>query len=1486
MGEGGIAELKEKVTQNMFKLIQAEDANQHNIESDRLDVEICSIESGDEVITELSLKIKIKLPLLRTKEMDKGINAQWIEKFRSVFKEIGGGSDKLLYSGDWVGETIESDEEEMVMIICDTPLKKWRDTTSQLKEMLKLCQVDLKQEAIYLEIGTEGTTCNFLTKKFLDSLPPTDEFTEDDKFKPLKTPGITNNFHGPVHHYNNSENGIADISSGDAGNKKTEETLKKFSNLLEDLTQKFTNIHHKTVKEFGKRIDESNLINHIESPPEDECYLSNILEHKDSPVLFTCMFKGGLDLSEVSLKLIKCKETDGVYSPADPESFFDDIKLIRSKLDANDFHGLIKNNEMDIEKYTNAKSLLQCVIGDLEPNHPEKQLNNAQTRYLLRVNGKGSQGDVVYDRFNRLEWGMDNYFRDQGTIDEFYGYFQNYPFLAIKGPGGAGKTALMQKLVWESLHDDEMEFDHYLILTSKGKNQGRLSLMPGSSKSIVTEPKSRDRIARYFNSFADFIRQVVVINSNFNPEEDFVLFGEETKLAVQALKEQKILLVIDNFEDFEDGHEDYEKFEAFFVQFNKITKPDSRIIMTTRGVGKYSSAAKTLLSLQPYETSKLFVQRIEWLLGKGHYKKINPETLVPLFADMRTEIENHKEESQREIGHPATVLLLAASLKDDIKENPSEFIIKHLKQGAIGAGNSEFYKYCIIKSLKAQKQYPYLEDLTYKLTKHNTITADLIVEVTFDLIGKEIEEQDADSILKLLDVYSFITKDVIGSSSQHYQWLSWPKKFILAMHGDTQKRNEPEKQIELDNEEQIKITNFVEEFIRIQKAELEIVGESGPDYFGKKSWADAVASGSKRSEAVGPLIEKLKEDDSILEGLFNWENERIKILAFKLYCVSTEFVGKGWDKKDVFTLHQSLELIRLSLKFIKMFNDHLFSNITNPDGEWISGVQISLSNCWRGVSEFSDKFPLLLPGEDDDEWMLVRREIEKFRGNLIFDFKEITLIDSNFNESAIREANLLIEYIYEHKELGERGWKNTTNEEEKNRKIREAEDWIGLFKNLKANLQYSESIVGVEQYYALVCANLAVIHSENTKRVGYLRKAVELAHLLPVSVQTRIGQLKDAEQTGYFNPEELFDLDLRFEAIPVGTTICLNVDPVRKNRFSSKVFVQTKHGLTKKFTLLFNNDSVNCNGEKYLVDVVKTKFNPQHQEHILTVRVRRTNKNQLIVVKTAKDGKVDRNSLILEDTIIAWATELLDKEGEVTWGELEEQAKINLLPQTKFDDLNKLKLHLTLVHPELSKCRTTWLGIMIVRMVEKRNGISFFITNEQKLATSISPKKKTKDLAKLESKGGGERFIGFLTNRGLSLPEDPMTLATLLHSAHIYVSSKKETESSQLKQHWLQTCANNSISKTRGWNLFKLLCELATQRPGRNRGPYGNLFFNKKGFQDCLNLSNGFYNVLVKKLNELMNGVPISDTENANKILKDYFIQVNSNIAQLNKNLK
>ena len=105
-----------------------------------------------------------------------------------------------------------------------------------------------------------------------------------------------------------------------------------------------------------------------------------------------------------------------------------------------------------------------------------------------------------------------------------------------------GKTALMMKLVWDSIEKDPNRFNHYIILTSKGDEQGTLILLPGNINSRGKFDE-RNTIAKYFNSYSDFINNIAVINRSYDPENDHIGTEKLTNLAIEAMASNQVYLL-------------------------------------------------------------------------------------------------------------------------------------------------------------------------------------------------------------------------------------------------------------------------------------------------------------------------------------------------------------------------------------------------------------------------------------------------------------------------------------------------------------------------------------------------------------------------------------------------------------------------------------------------------------------------------------------------------------------------------------------------------------------------------------------------------------------------------------------------------------------------------------------------------------------------------------------------------------------------------
>tara|TARA_B100000212_G_scaffold36051_1_gene23374 strand:+ start:528 stop:4916 length:4389 start_codon:yes stop_codon:yes gene_type:complete len=1391
-----VSRLKEKVSALMMRMFNGEESVEFTKEIDKLDKYV-EVWSSDE---KGQLPLCIHIPMLRTRNMEKGITFFWKQKTEELLDDLAGGfnTDEIDGGKSYNGER---NKEKIAKVECKFELSNWRVLSEALSKHILLCQTALQQQHIWVEVGTNGESINRIGPG-TEVFPEQDEFdTEDDEWMLVSVPKEE-----PKSKRLPNIESIADVITGSTDGKIFEREMKKFNDLILKLEDILEDPPGRAMKNFENDRPSSDLLNNYMSGEIESNKIEFLADDVDGAVLFTSLFSNKLKtdkLSKLSLEMLRCKhEDDKVVPSVNTKDFFSDlIRLYKLKdCSLNEMQEEIRKGLIDGEMFTNVISLLMCVAEkEPVPNHPEVRYNNYLERFKQRSSGEGTQKDVIRKRFENLTWQITEYKRDPKVVEKFYRMFHNYPFLAITGPGGVGKTALMEKIVWDAIHDPELDFENYLILTSKGDNQGKLTLLPGDHYKIVSKPTQKDRIAKYFATYPDFVRQVSLLNERYNPEEDYPNLSDLTDIAVDALTNSKILLVIDNFEDFEDKAEssEYKHFEEFFRKFNQSKKPNSKIILTTRGEGEFADERKKLEPLDMRDTVSLFEARIRWLMrtedkktGKPFYNNIDPRKLVELNTTLTQELLQYETDNEmiETIGHPATILLLAATLNDETASDPVSHFVEKIKGGGIGAGNEAFFRYCVIKSLNTQKRFSYLEELTYQLTNYHNFSFRVIQDLGYKITGEEISEHDAYEILDTLKRYSFII-ETESNVLENFTWRSWPLSSLLHILGDKPINATLPQHVRTENQVENVIQEWVNKFIDVQNGRWEVKQkEDGVKISGRTQTVG-------RSENTSAAIKKIGNDlNKFTKRLLNWKDKNLLQLSFDLYESSASYVS-NWSRLNI-DISESQRLVFHSLNYMEQFNEYAL-DMQNEDYDgrsiasdldWSSGIQIALTNSWEGLSKLNSDYQNSL---DTDVSGQVIIEISGKKEKIISDFESVTEVLSSYRESAIIQANLLMKNIYRYKEFGERNWKNSDSESEKNVKIRDAERWLRIFNNLDTN--NPQSITDLISDFATIHANLAIIHDDENRRIEHLNIAEEWASHLPGFIQHRIGLLKENQETGFYLKDELFKLSTRFGTIPCGTTICLDEDPESIGNLYQIIISTEVGGLSRKFTLIFENDPVNCNGEKYLADVIKST-----STNILTMRARRGRDGNLFKTRMPRDGKVDRNSLFLEVIIFDWAKNLLSNRPSIPRLEIESLAKSTLIGQTKFSSLDDLKKHLKITHPDLKNSNTTYFAHMIVAMASKTNDEQFFINNQHELCTKlIVPKANKIALAKPKHKS---LYSG--KGSGLCLPEDPKILAVLISKTYKYLKRNENCELTELRQVWLRECVDNNISKSKGRGLF------------------------------------------------------------------------------------
>jgi hypothetical protein len=1350
----------------------------------------------------------LKVPMKKTSSMDSGINFKFYNKAMKVFQRLNEGGDAVSKEGFWEGT-----QEPIMIISGDISLLKWEECIDPFREFLKEMQRECQQQCVYIKIGDSMDTPSFFEESITAKYPEQSEFiTLDPAFDDdeLKTQIVHNhNYYGDsTVNFSEITDSLADLETSPTNlNPESIENADQkeiFRDYKRQLVDKLGSIARKEGKHFEERVGNEDLLDEIESIDDENKKLELMLTHKDGPLLFICMFKKGIQLDEASLRIIGCQEENGKIDPRD-ENFFSNIKFafeISEK--AESIKAISDKTGRDLEDLNVAQSLIECVVGErkLEPNHPVINRNNFRTKFQQNIDGKGTQIDALRARYHKLTWGMDDYIRDPAVIRDYYNKFTNFPFLAISGIGGVGKTALMMKLVWDSIKEDPKKFDHYLILTSKGTDQGSLILLPGK-KMVDYNFTKKSTIGKYFRSFSEFINHVAIINRSYDPERDYHGTDKLADLAVEAMEQSKILLVIDNFEDFEDDHSDYQHFVKFFESFNEIKNPESRILLTTRGDGDVANYAKDLTPLGPSDTATLFVRRLEWLLQEKHYKNVNPAFLVDLITKIREELisiedignTDHSRNGQKmkkimkAIGHPATVLLLAASLNDSNDSNPLSYFtdeLDALKEGKIGAGDKEFYRYCVEKALTSQKEFPWLKQLVHNLTGRSTFSAQDIKDDFYRLQGDEISAQNIDQIIKLLIRYSFVEKTDSQLTSS-YMWTSWAQEFL----NKSQPNKITDKVFDSDENNVTDLTltsNRIEELSQFQS------GQRNTRVVGGRHIHRQVAAKSGE-EPINHSLRKIAIQDKI-EDILSWKTQKHLDLSVKFYVSSTKFIENGWTKLQGADSDAIKPLMEVSFDYLVDFNQKFFEYAEDEDnefdiGKFVNGIPQSQLRSWHGLTRYYSQ-----NGFEN------KNEEKSRKAKIISQFEEITVFDVVYDNKNINDANVLLREIYNYRQFANKDWK-LENENDKKIIIENAQSWIKVFTNLdKNNPRATKDLIPL---YANLCLNLAINHHNHKNRKEFLKSAEANAQFLHPAKQHTIGRLKDNEETGYFTRDNLIDLDLAIGIIPVGTTILLDEDPELYSKNLYRLVIISKKAKTtieRRFKILFNDDSIQSGNKSYLVDVIKVNGN------ILTVRARRNIQGKLIPVRKPSDNIVNRNWMVLEDQILNWAEQIIQN-GLESREKIEELANKSLLKTTKMENLDKLKSHLKFVHPVLANCNSTFLATMIVLMSNaRRDGIySFKIDNDFNLSNIIGTTKRTtnKKPTNVEPSNLDKKLHS--REDGLSLPNDPEVMAGLLvnfYGSPINLKVKKYKLRATMRI-WLDKCRENDVSKGKGKRLFHMI---------------------------------------------------------------------------------
>lgn len=314
-------------------------------------------------------------------------------------------------------------------------------------------------------------------------------------------------------------------------------------------------------------------------------------------------------------------------------------------------------------------------------------------------------------------------------------HFQISNVIEINGVGGLGKTALMYEFLrnhlqkkYKSLH----QFDHIIILTGKGEEQGEIDTTSHTNEGLVTtSPMDPRHGPRSFVSKLNFNDVIKIINS-------YGVVGAKlgnVENAIKTFSEGNMILVLDNFEDC--TSEDRRKFTNFFQHRNVSGAPHSRIIVTGRDTTEFNVPKIKLPRLTPEESQQLFRARYDYMWSISHelesewfgQNRILDELRAADYPERFVSMCQRRENAEfREmIGHPLFIFHLTTLLGD-------KSLVKSHEHSAVD-DNSSHGEFDLTRVLQRMIDNPELELNKYHHELYDWIVGKAYTDVENDPVA-------------------------------------------------------------------------------------------------------------------------------------------------------------------------------------------------------------------------------------------------------------------------------------------------------------------------------------------------------------------------------------------------------------------------------------------------------------------------------------------------------------------------------------------------------------------------------------------------------------------------------------------------------------------------------------------------------------------------------------------------------------------------------
>ena len=279
------SELKEEISTKMMLIFQGKSEPDFKRDIDTLDkyVEVWADENNGQ------LEMKIQVPKLRTKNMEKGINIRYRTDIEDILDNIAGGYQTNTIDG---GKSYKEkkNKEQMFEISCKFDLAVWRSLSEKLAEKIAVMQVALQQQHIWVEVGSNGEAINRIgtaTKGF----PDQHDFVIGDEEE-----GFSEELREPVKRNETSQESFADVVTGSADGKIFEKEMMNFNELCSEIIDILEDPPGKAMKRFEKIRPNSELLDKFMDNKIKSNKIESLAEDVDGAILFTSLFSNKLKL--------------------------------------------------------------------------------------------------------------------------------------------------------------------------------------------------------------------------------------------------------------------------------------------------------------------------------------------------------------------------------------------------------------------------------------------------------------------------------------------------------------------------------------------------------------------------------------------------------------------------------------------------------------------------------------------------------------------------------------------------------------------------------------------------------------------------------------------------------------------------------------------------------------------------------------------------------------------------------------------------------------------------------------------------------------------------------------------------------------------------------------------------------------------------------------------------------------------------------------